>query len=146
MAYGVLVIVVGLAVAFSGFASRIQAGSVGDAQRLLFGPLTDMIFFAAFLRGAWVYRRKPEIHKRLIVVATTTLLIAAVSRMPYWRRAQGLSFQYVSTSMLVWLSPIYVAMAYDYSRQRIVHPVYVIGIVSLGILRLRGRCVNPRSG
>jgi len=76
MAYGVLVIVIGLAVAFSGFASRIDAGNVADAQRTLFGPLTDMIFFAAFLGGAWAYRRKPEIHKRLIIVATTTLLIA----------------------------------------------------------------------
>jgi len=29
-------------------------------------------------------------------------------------------------------------MAYDFFRRRIIHPVYVIGLVSLGVLRLRG--------
>ena len=31
--------------------------------------------------------------------------------------------------MLVWSSPILLAMAYDFARRRIVHPVYVLGLV-----------------
>jgi phosphoglycerol transferase MdoB-like AlkP superfamily enzyme len=83
MWYGLLVIVLGLLAAFNGFASRIHSGKVLAAQRFLWGPLTDLVTFAVFFGAAWAYRRKPEIHKRLIVVATTTLLIAAVGRLPF---------------------------------------------------------------
>jgi hypothetical protein len=140
MAYGVVVILMGLATAFSQFATRIEAGNVALAQRMLFGPLTDMVVFAGVLGAAWIYRRRPEVHKRLIIVATTVLLIAAVSRLPFWRSAppSALSAPHIVKFMLIWLSPIYVAMAYDYLKARIVHPVYLLGIVVLTAMRLRG--------
>ena len=139
MSYGVFLIFVGFATAFTRFAQRIDADKVQDAQRILFGPLTDMLVFSAFLGAAWLYRRQPEIHKRLIIVATTVLLIAAVGRMPFWKSApaMSLSWPHIGTFLLVWLSPIYVAMIYDYVRRRLIHPVYVIGILTLGVLRLR---------
>lgn len=56
--------------------------------------------------------------------------------MPFWRGAP-FSLPHISLFLLVWLSPIYVAMAYDYFRQKIVHPVYVIGLVTLSLFRLR---------
>ena len=44
------------------------------AQRWLFGTLRDVVFFVPFLVAGWVYRRRPEIHKRVMLVATTILL------------------------------------------------------------------------
>ena len=44
--YGVLVIVMGVTVAISMFAVRVQAGNVEDAQGRLVAPLADMVFFA----------------------------------------------------------------------------------------------------
>ena len=81
--YGVLVIVVGLLAAFAMFALRVRAGEVADAQAQLLGPLLDMLVFAPLFAAAIYYRRKPELHKRLMIVATTSLLIAAVGRMPF---------------------------------------------------------------
>ena len=81
--YGVLVIVVGLITAFARFALRVRAGEVAAAQAQLLGPLLDMLVFAPVFAAAVYYRRKPELHKRLMVVATTSLLIAAVGRMQF---------------------------------------------------------------
>ena len=37
----------------------------------------------------------------------------------------------------VWLSPLWIAMAYDWLRHRIVHRVYVFGALLLIVLRYR---------
>jgi hypothetical protein len=38
--------------------------------------------------------------------------------------------------MLVWPLPVYIAMARDYVAHRLVHPVYVIGILTMLAMRL----------
>lgn len=131
MLYGAVLIVVAVITAFTMFGVRVEAGRVEEAQRELFVPLTDMIVFAPFLAAAWIYRRKPEIHKRLIVVLTTILLIAAVHRMKYF----GGPPPPAPILLLVWLSPIYIAMAHDFVKRREIHPAYVLGIGAIMYLK-----------
>lgn len=121
--YGVLVVVAELIAAFGMFALRVRAGNVVDAQGRLVGPLVDMTVFAPLFAAAIYYRRRPEIHKRLMVVATTYLLVAAVSRMPFLGEPRNLYLVH-----LIWVAPILLAMAHDWWRQRRVHPVYVAGV------------------
>ena len=123
--YGVLVIAVGLLATFGMFVLRVRAGEVAEAQGRLAGPLLDMLVFAPLFAAAVYYRRRPELHKRLMIVATTALLIAAVGRMPFPADLRN------PLVHLVWTLPILVAMAHDYWRQRRVHPVYVLGLVVL---------------
>jgi hypothetical protein len=125
--YGVLVIVVGLAAAFGMFVLRVRAGEVAEAQARLAGPLLDMLVFAPLFAAALYYRRRPELHKRLMIVATTALLIAAVGRMPFPADLR------TALVLAVWTLPILVAMAHDYWRERRIHPVYVLGLVVLVI-------------
>lgn len=132
MIYGVFLIFVAVATSFVIFGNRIEAGEIEQAQNRLFVPLTDMVIFAPFLAAAWVYRRRPEIHKRLIVVATTILLIAAVHRMTFILGPRPIA---PAKILLVWLAPIYVAMIHDFFRSRIVHPVYLIGILAVIYLK-----------
>ena len=129
--WGVFLIFVGWATAFSRFGDRVLAGDLSGASDRLFAPFTDMIVFAPFLFAAWHYRHKPEIHKRLIVVATTILLIAAVHRMTFL----GGRPPPVPQLLLVWLSPIALGMTYDYVKRRIVHPVYLLGIAAVFLLK-----------
>ena len=134
--YGVLVIAVGLITAFARFALRVRAGEVAAAQAQLLGPLLDMLVFAPLFAAAIYYRRKPDLHKRLMVVATTALLIAAVGRMPFLGEPRN---QLLLHS--IWLGPILLAMARDFWRQRRVHPIYVLGLI---VLVLEGPLVrNP---
>jgi hypothetical protein len=84
-----------------------------------------MLVFAPLFAAAVYYRRRPELHKRLMIVTTTALLIAAVGRMPFPADLRN------PLVHVVWTLPILVAMAHDYWRQRRVHPVYVLGMVVL---------------
>jgi hypothetical protein len=131
MVYGVFVLLVGLTTALALFAMRIDAGRIQEAQDKLFAPLTDMLVFAPFLAAAWIYRRRPEVHKRLIIVATTILLIAAVHRMTFL----GARPIPPARLLLVWLAPIYLGMIYDFVKQRLIHPVYLLGIVAVVYLK-----------
>jgi hypothetical protein len=131
--YGVFLIFVGIATSFIMFGNRIEAGQIQEAQTKLFVPLTDMVVFAPFLLAAWIYRRKPEIHKRLIIVATTILLIAAVHRMTHILGPRPIL---PAKIFLVWLAPIYIAMIFDFAKARVVHPVYLIGIAAIVYLKL----------
>lgn len=124
MGWGVVVIVVGWATAFVMFGERVQAGNLAQAAGRLLAPLTDMLFFAPVLAAAWIYRRKPEIHKRLIIVGTTILLIAAVHRMVFL----GGRPPPLPQLLAVWLAPILLGMIYDLVKRRMVHPVYLVGI------------------
>jgi hypothetical protein len=134
IAYGVVVIGIGIATALSQFAMRVEADSVQEAQDRVFAPLTDMLVFAPVLAAAWIYRRRPEIHKRLIVVATTVLLVAAVHRMPFF----GGPPPPWPVVLAVWLAPIYVAMIYDCAKRQAVQPVYLLGIGLVLLLKFRG--------
>lgn len=124
--YGVLVIAAGLMAAFGMFVLRVRAGSVVEAQGRLLGPLVDMSVFAPLFAAAIYYRRRPELHKRFMVVATTYLLVAAVGRMPFLGEPRN-----VYVLHLIWMAPILLALAHDFWRRRRVHPIYVGGLVLL---------------
>jgi hypothetical protein len=131
MGYGVLLIAVALLTSVAIFHQRVAAGNFAEAARRLFAPLRDMLVFAPFLAVGWIYRRKPEIHKRIMVAATTILLIAAVTRLAFLGKPVPM-LQF----LLVWLAPVYLAMAWDWYTRRMVHPVYVIAVVVMVSMRL----------
>jgi hypothetical protein len=54
-----------------------------DAKFFYVIPITDMLIFATLVFFAFRARSNPAAHKRLILVATTALLIAAIARWPY---------------------------------------------------------------
>ena len=135
--YGVALIAVGLVTAFSQFADRVEAGRIEEAQTRLLGPVTDMIVFPIFFGAAVWYRHKPEMHKRLMLVATTTLLVAAAMRMSFLGDPLPRP-----TRILIWFSPILFGIAYDLIAKRMVHPVYVVGLAALYLLSMRGALVE----
>ncbi len=124
--YGVVVILVGLLATFGMFWLRVRAGAVAEAQAGLISPLLDMIVFTPFFAAAVYFRRVPDLHKRLMIVATTVLLIAAVARM----RFLGGDLLVV---YLVWVSPIWIAMLRDFFSRRMLHPVYVVGLIAIAL-------------
>lgn len=135
--YGCAIIVVGLITAFSQFADRVEAGRLEEAQTRLLAPLTDMIVFPIFFGAAVYYRRKPELHKRLMLVATTTLLVAASLRMSFLGAPLPRAMR-----LFIWFSPILLGIAYDLIAKRIVHPAYVIGLAALYLLSMRSALVE----
>src|SRR5215475_7002541 len=130
IAYGTLVLGSGLVVGVAAPVWHVHAGewTVDRAAGFLLAPLGDMALFGGFFGAAIAYRHRPEIHKRLILAATVALAFAAVGRMAF---ASPVVF------LLVWLSPLFAAMAFDVCTRRRVHPVYCISIAVLAAAFVR---------
>jgi hypothetical protein len=132
--WGFVVIAVGLTVTFVRFSDRLDAGGIEQAQNFGLWPLLDMVIFATFFGAAVAYRQKPELHKRLMIVAATSILLASVGRFMEFDPA---SIGSHSAVLALWLSPILLAMAYDIFRQGVVHPAFIAGIAVMGVSSFR---------
>ena len=135
--YAILMVVVGITVMLSRFAERVAGGQLELAQAVLIHPLTDMFVFPTLFGLAVYFRRLSATHKRLMVTATTMLLIAAVGRMGFLGNPPNILLY-----DLLWLSPIWVAMIRDAVVYRRLHPAYGISLVLLAVLPMRVLLVN----
>jgi FtsH-binding integral membrane protein len=54
-----------------------------DPQFFYIIPMSDMVIFATLMFFAFRNRTNPPVHKRLILIATTALLIAPIARIPF---------------------------------------------------------------
>jgi hypothetical protein len=88
-------------------------------------PFFDMAAFGTLLGLAIVWRGKPEMHRRFLVLATCGLLDAAFGRFDYLFN-HGLFFVGVDAVMLL-------GVARDLLVDRRVHKVYLYGIAALVI-------------
>ena len=123
MAYGVLVVALGLAITFAAVSMHTASGAwdADSAAAFLLLPLGDMVLFAGFFGAAIGYRRRPEIHKRLMILATIALVFAAITRI--------VPVESPATFLFVWLAPLGASMAYDWKTRGHVHPVYAVGLL-----------------
>ena len=98
----------------------------GGARSFYIIPLTDMLAFATLVAVAFRERRNPAAHKRLILIATTALMIAAVARFPFelvlGDAPIATLFTYLLLAMLV---------AYDLWSMRKVHRATIWATVFL---------------
>src|SRR6185369_3566042 len=46
-------------------------------------PLGDMLVFAILVAAGFYFRRRPDVHKRLMLLATISILAAAIARLPF---------------------------------------------------------------
>ena len=53
-----------------------------DAKTFFVIPISDILAFAGFVGLAYYWRRKPEAHKRLILIGTIAITDAAIARWP----------------------------------------------------------------
>ena len=125
IAYGVLVLAVGLTVTLYAPVMHMRSGAwdLDSAAAFLLLPLGDMVLFAGLFGAAIVYRRQPEVHKRLMLLATVAIVFAAVSR--------RIPFERPWTFLLIWLAPVFAAIVYDWQTRGRVHRTYVLGAAIL---------------
>jgi hypothetical protein len=46
-------------------------------------PLADVLVFAILIGAGFYFRRRPDVHKRLMLLATISILAAAIARLPF---------------------------------------------------------------
>jgi hypothetical protein len=102
-------------------AARGSAPPGVDPLAFLIIPIFDMVLFATFVTTALALRRDKEAHKRLMLLAYISIVVAAVARLPGVLPLGppaffGLSFLFVVAAGM-----------YDFLSKRQVHRVYLWG-------------------
>src|SRR3546814_20258486 len=111
-------LVLGSMVAVTG--ARLGHSPPGSPPPLVFlaVPLGDMLVFALLVGAALRFRRRSDIHKRLMLLGCVGLLTAAIARIPLaLLRAGGIVTAFSTTLALV-----LACVAWDTIAQRRLHP------------------------
>jgi FtsH-binding integral membrane protein len=124
----------GVSMVFLGFVTAVVMGRF-DTHRLhqqgadafLIVPFYDMLAFAIFFGLAIYWRRKPELHRRLIFIATCGLLDAAFGRIDFL----------LNHDIFFWCldAVILLGVARDLLVNRRIHPVYRVALPALVIMQ-----------
>ena len=83
-------------------------------------PIGAVVMFAGFVGVAIWKRRKPEIHRRLIVLGTVSILTPAIVRLSFVGRNPILA---LALSLLF----VFAGMIHDWKSRGRVHPLYIWG-------------------
>jgi hypothetical protein len=132
-ALAAVMVVVALIAAIVSGRRNVAAGFETEALAFLTTPLSSMAVFLTLVTAALYYRRRPETHKRLMLLATICIIDAATARWP-------VAFVATSTWAYYALADVFVvaALAYDAVTRRYIHSAYIWGgllIVVAQVLR-----------
>lgn len=131
----------GCLAALNSLKTGIAEGQAAGAEAFLIVPLSAIATFAAFVVWAIANIRRPEWHKRAMLLATIALLGAPVARplivfvykfppteqLPVWLD--------VTASIVGWLLVV-IGMAWDWRARGKVHPAWLIGLAVLVVVPL----------
>ena len=123
-----LVVVTGLATTVMSAAEpRMRPMGMSSPQFVIF-PLVAIVSFGALVGTAVAFRRRPQVHKRLMVLAMISVLGPPVARLiaVLGQRESFLALQTtVAASFVIW------CLLADWARHRVVHPIYAVGGILL---------------
>jgi hypothetical protein len=86
-------------------------------------PLGDMVIFAILISTALYYRKRLDIHKRLMLLAAINLLTPAIARIPLEFIVKGGPLAFFGLTDLVLIGFV----AFDTIRHRRLHPAFLWG-------------------
>jgi hypothetical protein len=102
----------------------IEAGVAGLSS-VVWGDLSALVAFAIFLPTAVALRRRPEMHKRLMLLSSISIIQPAMSRISRWPVFDGLDATLSSVGGLFLL--LLALGVYDVVSHKRVHGVTLLG-------------------
>ena len=143
-------VIVGMAVANGVLVARLGAGYGDRARAFHIVSMSMMVLFALFVAAALVCVSRPEVHKRLMILATITILPPAVARLffamsvgigPGLRPTGGPPRTVESVLMAAMVADLLIlaAIFHDVRTRGRPHQAYVVGgAILLAVQILRG--------
>lgn len=116
-----LVLVVGITTAISAAARGATPGP--PPLQFLAIPLGDMLVFAILIGTALYFRRRMEIHKRLMLLGAVNLLTPAIARIPLAFILNGGPIVFFGLTDLCLMA----CVAWDTIKHRKLHPAFLWG-------------------
>lgn len=122
---GVVLLLQGLVVTFAAPALNVRNGTMtlDEAAGFLVLPMGDILLFGGFFLAGIMARRQREAHRRLMVLAAVALIFPAAARFAHPAGAVPV--------LVLWLLPLFAAMAHDAWVDRRVHRLYWLGLIVL---------------
>ena len=114
----VVIVVLGMFLIIHAAAREVHAHSKhmhGFLALLALDPYTLLVFATMVAYAIAVRHRRSDVHKRLMLLATLSLAVVAISRLP---------FPSVTWFWVVWGLLLFVPLAVDTVRHRRLHPVF----------------------
>ena len=141
ISFATVLTMLGLLAALNSLQTGIAAGQASGAEAFLIVPLTVIVPFAVLFTFAIANIRRPEFHKRLMLLATVSVLNAPVARpLIVW------VFKLPPTQQLpVWIDVpacylsyllIVPALIQDWRTRGRIHPVYMVAVPILVLIPL----------
>lgn len=135
----VLVVVVGIALGIASAKGGANPAGVPPKVFLVL-PFGEMLAFAGLVTAAILLRRRPEYHKRLMLLATLAMLAPAVARLPLgFVQTVGPPAFFALTDFV-----IIAFIAIDTARNRRLHPAFAAGLAYIVFVQI-GRLAISRT-
>jgi hypothetical protein len=128
--------IVGVAMAIVSGQRTVAAGSADQARAFLLIPITDMILFGTFVGMTIINLKNAEMHKRLILLATLSILPAAFGRIFGIHGINPATVQGFIIALLLEESTLLLGITYDMVTRKKVHPVYIWGGLAVVIIHV----------
>jgi hypothetical protein len=116
-----LVVVVGILTALYAAARGASPGPPPLAFLII--PLGDMMLFALLIGAALYYRKRLDVHKRLMLLAATNMLVPAIARIPLNVITNGGPLAFFGLTDICIIGFV----AFDTFRHRRLHPAFLWG-------------------
>jgi hypothetical protein len=103
---------------------RIDAAVV---VRALWGDFASTVVFAVFVSLALLFRHRGEVHRRLMFLASVSIIVPALGRIAHWpafKEIHNLGLILSAASLVFFLGALVI---YDLVRTKRVHPVTLMG-------------------
>ncbi len=142
-ALGVLVVVVGAYATVKATAREVRDHVIHQFHFLFGFNLVNLLVFAILVATALALRRRADFHKRLMLLATVTMLAPAIARIVLLVTHDGVA------QILAFDSCILTCIAADTMRHRRLHPafgwggVFVLGSLDLTFIELKAKWWLP---
>jgi hypothetical protein len=122
--------IIGVTMAFVAGKANFVKGAGDTALSFLIVSLTDMLLFGTFTALTLLNLRNSEMHKRLILLATLSILPAAFGRIIGIYQLNSLLGFFIQESLLI------LGIGYDLYVRKGIHPVYIWGGSAVVIIHL----------
>lgn len=124
VALAMLVFALGVLTALASIKGTPPGGVPLNGAQFSIVPFTAIGLFGVCVAAAIAFRRRPQMHKRLMILAMISVIAPAVARILFLLSA-GKLLPVVQIGVTVAI--LGACLVYDWTRNRIVHPVYTIG-------------------
>ena len=105
---------------------------------LVWSNTTSIVAFAILLAAAIVLRRRPDTHKRLMLLASISIIQPAFGRIFRWPVFEAPPLEVLMLSVAAPFALVGALIVYDFLSRKSLHPATVAGAAIFGGLKLGG--------